>query len=86
MPRRRVDLIRDGVFLDAVYDMRTGKQAGAFAQPIHGVPQQGGVAAANPAEVGANASVVVVLVVNAEQTEEVLFGRNGAAPRMARSD
>jgi L-threonate 2-dehydrogenase len=46
--------------------------------------KQGGVAAANPAEVGANAPVVIVLVVNAEQTEEVLFGRNGAAPRMAR--
>lgn len=28
MPRRRVDLIRDGVFLDAVYDLRTGKEAG----------------------------------------------------------
>jgi 3-hydroxyisobutyrate dehydrogenase len=46
--------------------------------------KQGGFGAANPAEVGANSSVVVVLVVNAEQTEEVLFGRNGAAPRMAR--
>ncbi len=46
--------------------------------------KQGGIAAANPAEVGANASIVIVLVVNAEQTEEVLFGRNGAAPRMAR--
>jgi PmbA protein len=28
VPRRRVDLIRDGVFLDAVYDRRTGKEAG----------------------------------------------------------
>ena len=46
--------------------------------------KQGGIAAANPAEVGANASIVILLVVNAEQTEEVLFGRNGAAPRMAR--
>ena len=27
-PRRRVDLIRDGVFLDGVYDRRTAKQAG----------------------------------------------------------
>ncbi|HXF72857.1 MAG TPA: TldD/PmbA family protein [Actinomycetota bacterium] len=27
-PRRRVDLIREGVFLDGVYDRRTGKQAG----------------------------------------------------------
>jgi PmbA protein len=28
VPRRRVDLIRDGVFLDAVYDRRTAKQSG----------------------------------------------------------
>jgi PmbA protein len=27
-PRRRVDLIRDGVFIDAVYDRRTARQAG----------------------------------------------------------
>jgi len=27
-PRRRVDLIKDGVFLDGVYDLRTAKQAG----------------------------------------------------------
>ncbi len=28
VPRRRVDLVRDGTFVDAVYDLRTGKQAG----------------------------------------------------------
>jgi PmbA protein len=28
VPRRRVDLIRDGAFLGGVYDMRTGKEAG----------------------------------------------------------
>jgi predicted Zn-dependent protease len=28
VPRRRVDLIKDGVFVDAVYDLRTAKQAG----------------------------------------------------------
>lgn len=27
-PRRRVDLIKDGVFVDAVYDLRSAKQAG----------------------------------------------------------
>ncbi len=27
-PRKRVDLVTDGVFLDAVYDLRTAKQAG----------------------------------------------------------
>ncbi len=31
VPRRRVDLIRDGVFLDGVYDRRTAKQAGKEA-------------------------------------------------------
>jgi len=46
--------------------------------------KQGGIAAASPAEVASNASVVIVLVLNAEQTEDVLFGRNGAASRMAR--
>jgi predicted Zn-dependent protease len=28
VPRRRVELIRDGVFLDGVYDLRTARQAG----------------------------------------------------------
>ena len=35
--RERVDLIRDGVFLDAVYDLRTGKQAGRPSTG-HGLP------------------------------------------------
>ncbi|HEV8563502.1 MAG TPA: TldD/PmbA family protein [Actinomycetota bacterium] len=38
VPRRRVDLIRDGVFIDAVYDMRTAKQAGQETTG-HGLPQ-----------------------------------------------
>jgi predicted Zn-dependent protease len=38
VPRRRVDLIRDGVFVDAVYDMRTAKQAGKQTTG-HGLPQ-----------------------------------------------
>jgi PmbA protein len=37
VPRRRVDLIRDGVFLDAVYDLRTGKEAGV-ASTGHALP------------------------------------------------
>jgi putative dehydrogenase len=44
----------------------------------------GGIAADSPAEIGANAGIVIVLVVNAEQTDAVLFGRDGAAPRMVR--
>jgi 3-hydroxyisobutyrate dehydrogenase len=43
----------------------------------------GGAPCANPAELGAKAEVVVVFVVNAEQTETVLFGANGAAAAMA---
>jgi predicted Zn-dependent protease len=37
VPKRRVDLIRDGVFLDAVYDLRTGREAGV-ASTGHGLP------------------------------------------------
>ena len=37
VPRQRVDLIKDGVFLDAVYDLRTGKQAGRPSTG-HGLP------------------------------------------------
>jgi 3-hydroxyisobutyrate dehydrogenase len=45
---------------------------------------EGGVAAASPAAVGAHAEVVIILVVNAEQTNDVLFGRDGAAGTLAR--
>ena len=41
--------------------------------------QEGGIAAKTPADVGSRVSVVIVLVVNAEQTNEVLFGKAGAA-------
>ncbi len=42
----------------------------------------GGRAAANPAEAARDADVVVSVVVNAAQTEAVLFGENGAAAAM----
>lgn len=42
----------------------------------------GAVACVNPAEVGAACDVVIVLVVNAEQTETVLFAEHGAAGAM----
>ena len=54
-----------------VADAREGVAA-AFAQ-------QGGTACANAAELGAQCEVVVSVVVNAAQTEEVLFGDDGAA-------
>ena len=43
---------------------------------------QGGVAHASPADVAAACAVVVSVVVNAAQTEEVLFGEHGAAAAM----
>jgi 3-hydroxyisobutyrate dehydrogenase len=42
----------------------------------------GGVACATPAEVAAACEVVVSVVVNAQQTESVLFGEGGAAAAM----
>ena len=44
--------------------------------------KEGGVACATPAEVAAGVDVVVSVVVNAAQTEAVLFGENGAAAAM----
>jgi 3-hydroxyisobutyrate dehydrogenase len=44
---------------------------------------EGGVAAASPAALGAAVPVAIVLVVNADQTQQVLFGSDGAAPAMA---
>ena len=44
---------------------------------------EGGVACANPADVAAACDVVISVVVNAAQTESVLFGEQGAAAAMA---
>jgi 3-hydroxyisobutyrate dehydrogenase len=44
---------------------------------------QGGVACASPQEVAQSCRVLVSVVVNAAQTEEVLFGSQGAAASMA---
>src|SRR6201996_3446870 len=43
---------------------------------------EGGVAAASPAALGAQCDIVITLVVNAQQTDAVLFGDNGAVPAM----
>lgn len=66
--------LRDRGFAVAVCDVRPGV-AQAFAA-------EGGTACAHPAEVAALASVLVSVVVNAAQTEAVLFGDNGAAAAM----
>ena len=57
-----------------VFDVR-GEMAAAFAQ-------DGGTACASPAELGAACDVVVSVVVNAAQTETVLFGPGGCAAAM----
>jgi 3-hydroxyisobutyrate dehydrogenase len=58
-----------------VCDVREGA-AQAFAA-------EGGVACADPAEVGAACEIVVSAVVDAAQTEAVLFGERGCAARLA---
>jgi 3-hydroxyisobutyrate dehydrogenase len=58
-----------------VYDLRTDA-AQAFAA-------EGGTACASPADLAARCEVVVSVVVNAAQTEAVLFGEHGAAAAMA---
>jgi 3-hydroxyisobutyrate dehydrogenase len=49
---------------------------------VKALADAGAVACASPAELGAQCDVVIVLVVNAEQTETVLFGPQGAVPAM----
>lgn len=66
--------LRNRGFHVHVCDVKPGA-AEAFAK-------EGGSACANPAEVAAAAPVVVSVVVNAAQTEGVLFGDNGAAAAM----
>src|SRR5580704_10558240 len=43
---------------------------------------EGGRGAATPAEAGARADILVSVVLNAAQTEAVLFGKDGAAETM----
>ena len=43
---------------------------------------EGGIACATPAELAARCEVIVSVVVNAQQTESVLFGEQGAAAAM----
>ncbi|MEO8133970.1 MAG: L-threonate dehydrogenase, partial [Betaproteobacteria bacterium] len=47
------------------------------------IEEAGGTAYETPAEVGKSAAVIIVLVVNAEQTERVLFGPGGAVETLA---
>ena len=52
------------------------------AEALAQLAEFGGVAAASPAEVGSRSRAVVVLVVNAAQTEDVIFGAEGLAQSM----
>ena len=51
-------------------------------EPLRVLRGEGVIPAATPAELGGRVDALVVLVVNAEQTEEVLFGPGGAAPAL----
>jgi len=67
-------LLKKGFEVHA-YDVRP-EVSKAFAD-------EGGVAGASPAAVGRHAEIVIILVVNADQTSDVLFGRDGAAGTLA---
>ncbi|KQP72886.1 3-hydroxyisobutyrate dehydrogenase [Methylobacterium sp. Leaf113] len=65
--------------------LRAGFQVTACdvnAEAVARFAESGGQAAANPAAAAAGADVVVCVVVNAAQTEAVLFGPDGAAETM----
>src|SRR5947207_3431680 len=52
------------------------------AEAMREFARDGGIVCDNPAQVARDSEVVVSVVVNAAQTEEVLFGENGAAKAM----
>lgn len=74
MGRGMAASLRRAGYLVHVCDVRF-EAAQAFAA-------EGGVACANPAEVAQHCEVLVSVVVNAAQTEAVLFGEGGAAAVM----
>lgn len=66
--------------------VRAGFETHAFdvrPQVVNAFASEGGHAASSPASLGAAVGVLIVLVVNAEQTESVLFGEHGAAAAMS---
>lgn len=68
--------LRDAGWPVAVRDVLPEREALAVAA--------GAVALPSPAAVGAASELLIVAVVDAAQTDEVLFGRDGAAAAMAR--
>jgi 3-hydroxyisobutyrate dehydrogenase-like beta-hydroxyacid dehydrogenase len=75
MGRGMASSLRRASYAVHVCDARPGAAAEFAAD--------GGVACASPAEVAAACPVVISVVVNAAQTESVLFGDHGAAAAMA---
>ena len=73
MGRGMAESLRRAGYRVHVCDVRS-EAAQAFAA-------EGGVACASPAEVAAHCGVVVSVVVNAAQTEAVLFGEQRRARR-----
>lgn len=70
--------LRDALWPVAVRDLLPEREALAVAG--------GAVACPTPAAVGAASELLIVAVVDAAQTDEVLFGPDGAAAAMARGD
>lgn len=56
----------------------------ARAQVAHAFAQDGGTAHGSPADVAKHCSVIISVVVNAEQTESILTGPSGALAHMQR--
>ena len=54
------------------------------SESVAALVDAGGSGAPSPADVGRQAAIVLVLVVNAKQVDEVLFGSAGAVPAMHR--
>ncbi|MDR2451484.1 MAG: NAD(P)-dependent oxidoreductase [Candidatus Accumulibacter sp.] len=51
-------------------------------EAVRKVVEAGGIRAESPAVLAPRVEVLITVVVNAEQTESVLFGENGAVPKM----
>src|SRR5689334_19754128 len=69
-----LSLLRKG-FRTSGYDIDTGT--------LERFAEAGGEAADSPAAAAKDADVVIIVVVNGEQTDAVLFGDTGAASTMA---
>ncbi|MBL6946543.1 MAG: NAD-binding protein [Rhodospirillales bacterium] len=52
------------------------------AEAVEALCAQGGTAAATPAEAAHGSALAIVVVINAQQSEQVLFGENGAVAAM----